>query len=74
MAKLLVRIEVPGPAAALRKEIEHDRHMAANGIDTNRWFSPLDGGRIAVDDACVDRSESDDSFLLFDLVAVEDDQ
>lgn len=73
MACLIVRIHIPGEAGALRRRIENDRSEAANGNDTEGWFSPKDNGLICVDDAYVARSQADDSFLVFDYVSVEDD-
>lgn len=69
MAKLLVKIEIPGTADVVRQEIAHAK---ADPVGTRSWFSPEDGDRILVDNAYLQESRADDSFFAFEFVGVED--
>jgi hypothetical protein len=71
MAKLIVKVDIKGIAAIdLRREIEAAR---ADPDGTNSWVSREDGlNKVLVDDAYLMRSHSDDSFIAFEFVGVED--
>jgi hypothetical protein len=70
MAKLLVRIEIPGDAADLRQEIAESR---ADPEGTESWVSTPDGlDNVLIDEGYLTRSRVDDSFFVFEFVAVED--
>lgn len=69
MAKLLVKIEIPGRAETLRQEIAAAK---ADPVGTESWFSKEDGDRILVDSAYLNESRADDSFYALEFVDVED--
>lgn len=67
MAKIVVRIEIPGTRDGLQKEIDADRHPRES------WFSRVDGAdKILIDEAYLVRARADDSFFAFEFVGVED--